>query len=287
MITEKAFAKINLTLSIGKKRKDGYHDIESVMHSISLHDKITLEKSGEISLAVTKGSAPSGKENLMWKAAELFFEETGISGGVRMKLEKYIPAEAGLGGGSSDAAAVLRGLDKLMKTNLPSEQLLDMGKQIGADVPFCMVGGCCLCQGIGEKLTPLPGADGLFLVIVRPDVPIETKKAYEILDKLGEKTENTTEACRRALEERNPEKLAAALSNDFEKGLFPVYPALKETSRYLKSFHRPALMTGSGSAFFLIGKSEEEQTYIAEEIKKDRLLWFTAAVKTKADRNLS
>lgn len=287
MITEKAFAKINLTLSVGKKRKDGYHDIDSVMHSISLHDKITLEKSGEISLVVTKGSAPSGQENLMWKAAELFFGETGISGGVRMELEKYIPAEAGLGGGSSDAAAVLRGLDKLMETNLPSEQLLDMGKQIGADVPFCMVGGCCRCQGIGEKLTPLPGADGLFLVIVRPDVPIETKKAYEILDKLGEKTENTTEACRRALEERKLNKLAAALSNDFEKGLFPVYPALEETSRYLKSFHCPVLMTGSGSAFFLIGQSEEEQMRIAEKIKKDRPLWFTAAAETRADRNLS
>lgn len=287
MITEKAFAKINLTLSVGEKRKDGYHDIDSVMHSISLHDKITLEKSGEIALSVTKGSAPPGQENLMWKAAELFFAETGISGGVRMELEKHIPAQAGLGGGSSDAAAVLRGLNRLMKTGLSAEELSDMGKRIGADVPFCITGGCCRCRGIGEQLTKVPGWNGLPLVIVRPPVAVETGKAYAVLDRAEKQTENKTDACIRALEEKDRKKLAESLSNDFEKALFPVYPALEETSRYLKTFHCPVLMTGSGSAFFLVGKSEAEQMYIAEEIKKDRPLWFTAAAKTKADRNLS
>ena len=283
MITEKAFAKINLTLSVGEKRKDGYHDIDSVMHSISLHDKITLEKSGEISLSVTKGSAPSGQENLMWKAAELFFAETGISGGVRMELEKHIPAQAGLGGGSSDAAAVLRGLNRLMKTGLSAEELSDMGKQIGADVPFCITGGCCRCRGIGEKLTKVSGWNGLPLVIVRPSVAVETGKAYAVLDRAEKQTGNKTDACIRALEEKDRKKLAESLSNDFEKALFAEEPVLEETSRRLALFSRPLLMTGSGSAFFVIAESRADRKRLAEEIKKEGPGLFIAEAETKTD----
>lgn len=283
MITEKAFAKINLTLSVGEKRKDGYHDIDSVMHGISLHDKITLEKSGEISLSVTKGSAPSGQENLMWKAAELFFAETGISGGVRMELEKHIPAQAGLGGGSSDAAAVLRGLNRLMKTGLSAEELSDMGKRIGADVPFCITGGCCRCRGIGEKLTKVPGWNGLPLVIVRPPVAVETGKAYAVLDRAEKQTGNKTDACIRALEEKDRKKLAESLSNDFEKALFAEEPVLEETSRRLALFSRPLLMTGSGSAFFVIAESRADRKRLAEEIKKEGPGLFIAEAETKTD----
>lgn len=283
MITEKAFAKINLTLSVGEKRKDGYHDIDSVMHSISLHDKITLEKSGEISLSVTKGSAPSGQENLMWKAAELFFAETGISGGVRMELEKHIPAQAGLGGGSSDAAAVLRGLNRLMKTGLSAEELSDMGKRIGADVPFCITGGCCRCRGIGEKLTKVPGWNGLPLVIVRPPVAVETGKAYAVLDRAEKQTGNKTDACIRAVEEKDRKKLAESLSNDFEKALFAEEPVLEETSRRLALFSRPLLMTGSGSAFFVIAESRADRKRLAEEIKKEGPGLFIAEAETKTD----
>lgn len=283
MITEKAFAKINLTLSVGEKRKDGYHDIDSVMHSISLHDKITLEKSGEISLSVTKGSAPSGQENLMWKAAELFFTETGISGGVRMELEKHIPAQAGLGGGSSDAAAVLRGLNRLMKTGLSAEELSDIGKQIGADVPFCITGGCCRCRGIGEKLTKVPGWNGLPLVIVRPSVAVETGKAYAVLDRAEKQTGNKTDACIRAVEEKDRKKLAESLSNDFEKALFAEEPVLEETSRRLALFSRPHLMTGSGSAFFIVAESRADRKRLAEEIKKEGPALFVAEAETKTD----
>ena len=283
MITEKAFAKINLTLSVGEKRKDGYHDIDSVMHSISLHDKITLEKSGEISLSITKGSAPPGQENLMWKAAELFFAETGISGGVRMELEKHIPAQAGLGGGSSDAAAVLRGLNRLMKTGLSAEELSDMGKRIGADVPFCITGGCCRCRGIGEKLTKVSGWNGLPLVIVRPSVAVETGKAYAVLDRAEKQTGNKTDACIRALEEKDRKKLAESLSNDFEKALFAEEPVLEETSRRLALFSRPVLMTGSGSAFFVIAESRADRKRLAEEIQKEVPGLFVAEAETKTD----
>ncbi len=258
-------------------------DIDSVMHSISLHDKITLEKSGEISLSVTKGNAPAGQENLMWKAAELFFAETGISGGVRMALEKHIPAQAGLGGGSSDAAAVLRGLNRLMKTGLSAEELSDMGKRIGADVPFCITGGCCRCRGIGEQLTKVPGWNGLPLVIVRPPVAVETGKAYAVLDRAEKQTENKTDACIRALEEKDRKKLAESLSNDFEKALFAEEPVLEETSCRLALFSRPHLMTGSGSAFFIVAESRADRKHLAEEIKKEGSGLFIAETETKTD----
>ena len=146
-----------------------------------------------------------------------------------MELEKHIPAQAGLGGGSSDAAAVLRGLNRLMKTGLSAEELSDMGKRIGADVPFCITGGCCRCRGIGEKLTKVPGWNGLPLVIVRPPVAVETGKAYAVLDRAEKQTGNKTDACIRAVEEKDRKKLAENLSNDFEKALFAEEPVLDIT----------------------------------------------------------
>ena len=126
MITEKAYAKINLTLSVGERREDGYHEIDSVMHSISLCDEVTLTEAGGISLSIKEGLAPGGKANLMWEAAELFFRETGFSGGAHMELVKQIPSEAGMGGGSSDAAAVLRGLNRMTGQQLSLAALADM-----------------------------------------------------------------------------------------------------------------------------------------------------------------
>lgn len=155
MIIETAHAKINFTLSVGSKRADGYHSIDSLMHSISLSDRITLTKAEAITLSVTEGEAPLGRENLMVRAAERFFEETGLSGGVSMTLAKRIPSEAGMGGGSSDAAAVLRGLARLYETELSLATLARWGASLGADIPFCVVAGAARCQGIGEKLTPL------------------------------------------------------------------------------------------------------------------------------------
>ena len=160
MITETARAKINLTLWVGRKRPDGYHSIDSVMHSISLSDEITLEKSNEILLTVLEGDAPAGQENLMVRAAEAFFAVTELEGGVFLTLKKRIPSGAGMGGGSADAAAVLRGLSKAYEHPLSKEDLLKVAARIGADVPFCVEGGASRCQGIGEILTPARAWEG-------------------------------------------------------------------------------------------------------------------------------
>lgn len=162
MIQETAYAKINLTLSVGQKRTDGYHDIDSVMHSISLSDTITLEKADTTTLTVVKGSAPEGRANLMVKAAELFLQKKQLPG-VSMTLAKEIPSQAGMGGGSSDAAAVLRGLAALYKTGDSPSDLAAMGASLGADIPFCVAGGApaAKASAISSPSCP-PGKGFLF-----------------------------------------------------------------------------------------------------------------------------
>lgn len=280
MIEETACAKINLTLSVGEKRSDGYHTIDSIMYSISLCDDITLERAEGISLTIVEGRAPSGKENLMVKAAELFLREKGISGGVRMTLAKHIPSEAGMGGGSSDAAAVLRGLARLYGTGDGLETLAAMGASLGADVPFCVRGGACRCEGIGEVLVPLTPWPGLPLLIVRPETSVSTGEAYRLLDGRDKRPKDRTEDSMKALADRNRQELYESLSNDFEDALFPKNEVLEETSSILHSLGRPTLMTGSGSAFFLFPKDREEGKALAEDIKKSHPSWFVETAET-------
>lgn len=280
MITETAYAKINLTLSVGGKRADGYHFIDSVMHSISLHDKITLEKAEDISLIVTSGEAPLGRDNLMVRAAELFFKETCVKGGVHMTLEKHIPAEAGMGGGSSDAAAVLRGLERLYPTGRSLKDLAAMSTSLGADIPFCVLGGACRCEGIGEKLTKLIPWEGLPLLIIRPQTAESTAAAYRMIDRMKEHLMNTTSACVKALEEKRRDLLAASLCNDFEPALFCENEILRNTAARLASLCRPALMTGSGSAFFVLLESKEEGKKLLEKIRRENPGWFVEMGET-------
>ena len=280
MITETAFAKINLTLSVGKRRDDGYHNIDSVMHSISLHDTVTLEEGNEVTLEVVRGNAPSGRDNLMVKAAELFLSERNISRGVHMTLSKEIPSEAGMGGGSSDAAAVLRGLARLFGTGDSLDSLAAMGASLGADVPFCVKGGAARCEGIGEKLTSLPAWEGLPLLILRPDTSVSTGKAYALLDKREISYEDKTELCLQSLYKKDRKLLFSSLSNDFENVLFSENPLLHETAETLSSFGRPFLMTGSGSAFFLFPESREEGLLFRNHIKKSHFPWFAEMAET-------
>jgi len=182
-----AFAKINLFLDIVGKRLDGYHDIISVMQTVSLCDEIVLQKAesgvnffcDEGSLH--KNSVPRGEDNIVVKAAKLFFDEAKESvqhEGVQIDLLKRIPIGAGLAGGSADCAATLLGMDKLFCTNMPRKKLLEMGKSLGADVPFCITGGTAFCEGIGEKITPLPPIEEGFFVIAWPGINVSTKEIF-------------------------------------------------------------------------------------------------------------
>ena len=154
---EKAYAKVNLTLAVGEKRPDGYHEVVSVMQRVSLHDTLTAERTASgISLTCSDPALPAGEENLAHRAATLFFRETGITGGAALALEKSIPSQAGLGGGSSDAASVLLALRRLYAPALSDTALEAMAAALGSDVPFCVRGGTCLAEGRGEILTDLP-----------------------------------------------------------------------------------------------------------------------------------
>lgn len=258
-ITEEAHAKINLTLSVLGRRADGYHDLDTVMHSISLSDTVELTPADTLSLTVD-GRAPAGPENLMWRAAALFFQMTGKKGGVAMRLVKRIPSEAGMGGGSADAAAMLRGLNRMTGAGLSNRILCRMGASLGADVPFCVAGGAARCSGIGDVLAPLPPWPGLPLLIVRPGVSVSTGQAYREIDRLKGQRKQTSKAAAQALRARNGSQLASALANDFEDALFRISPILRETKRELAAAGYPALMTGSGSAFFvLVGGEKREQ----------------------------
>lgn len=281
MVVETAYAKINFSLSVGARRKDGYHEIDTIMHGISLTDTIVLEPAEEgISLVITEGSAPEERDNLMWQAAELFFRETGIHCGVVMKLYKHIPSGAGMGGGSADAAAVLRGLNRMTGAGLPVSRLAAMGARLGADIPFCVAGGCCRCRGIGEKLTRLIPWRGLHLVIVRPEILVSTAKAYAKIDSLLKKPRNTTEQVMKALRRHDWVLFVQNLSNDFEAGLFGSEPILKKVSNYLHSLAVPSLMTGSGSAFFMLAGSKRRQHELARQIRAAHPRWFVAEAET-------
>lgn len=276
-VTETARAKVNLTLPVLGKRPDGYHEVDTVMHSITLADTVELAPADGLSLAV-EGAAPAGPDNLMWRAAALFLEETGAPG-TALRLVKRLPSEAGLGGGSADAAAVLRGLDRLYGTRLGAARLEAMGARLGADVPFCVASGCARCRGIGDELETLPPWPGLPLLIVKPAVSVSTGAAYGEIDRRGIAGRNTSDAMEAALHARDFAALAASLANTFEDALFPVTPALAAAARELRAFGAPALMSGSGSAFFLLlGGAERDAA--ARTLQSRHPDWFCAPAET-------
>lgn len=271
MITETAYAKINFTLSVLGRRPDGYHDLDTVMHSISLSDTVTLEPAESLSLAV-EGPAPSGPENLMWRAAVLFYQVTGKKGSCAMRLVKRIPSEAGMGGGSADAAAVLRGLNAMTHAGLSVETLCRMGAALGADIPFCVLGGAARCTGIGDQLAPLPPWAGLPLLIVRPNVSVSTRRAYQEIDKQKVQRKQMSRDAARALELRDGARLIRSLANDFEPVLFETSPILRETREELTASGYPTLMTGSGSAFFvMVGGPDRDE--LAKKLRMAHPEW--------------
>lgn len=280
MITETARAKINLTLWVGRKRPDGYHSIDSVMHSISLSDEITLEKSNEILLTVLEGDAPAGQENLMVRAAEAFFAVTELEGGVFLTLKKRIPSGAGMGGGSADAAAVLRGLSKAYEHPLSKEDLLKVAARIGADVPFCVEGGASRCQGIGEILTPArPGK------ACRSSSPCRRSSCRPVLrtrssmkEKNSASTRQKTASKRSKKETGKASPIPSPTTSNSDSSRTP--QGLLSAARYVQSFDCPAVMTGSGSAFYLIPGSHEEGQWIVEQIHEEKPDWFAQTAET-------
>ena len=250
-IVLEAAAKLNLSLDITGIREDGYHLLDSVMQSIGLYDKVILVKTESgVSLTVDNPNIPSDNKNTAYKAAEVFFAETGILGGVEISIEKNIPFFAGMGGGSADAAAVIVGLNELYETNLPVERLQELGLKVGADVPFCIVGGTARVRGIGEIVEPLTNLDSALFVVVMPkDKGISTKEAYGRYDKLGAKKSPNTEKILKAIRDENTSELYDNMYNVLEEvASLSEVKIIKE--ELLEWGAHVAMMTGSGAAVF-------------------------------------
>ena len=269
-VEEKACAKVNLTLSVGEKHPDGYHEVETVMTGVGLHDTVTLYRNAgpwdklECDPPVTERAG----DNLCMKALRVFFEEFGPKKDfVTIRLEKTIPTQAGLGGGSSDAAAVLRALRTLYAPQMIDGQLEEMAARLGSDVPFFIRGGTALATGRGEKLAALPDMPPCWLVIVKPEESHSTAAMYAAIDSAPQRVSGDSRAVREGLEKGDLSAVAAGLSNDFQQVLpeSSAVPAIVEALRQRGALN--AQMTGSGSAVFGIFACRAGAEAAAEALK--------------------
>ncbi len=249
-ITLKAYAKINLTLDIIGKMPNGYHELKSVMQSVSLCDILSAELTERgVMLCSDRGDIPTDGRNLVVKAAKCFFEHHGITGGVSFDLEKHIPSQAGMGGGSADCAAALVALDMLFETHTPVDELLNMGASLGADVPFCLVGGTKICGGVGEQLAEITSLPDCFIVVCKPDVSVSTPEAYAAFDRLKDTKHSDFSGVVNAFEGRSIADIGGIMFNSFEQINLPeeIFAA---KGRLLGLGAVSSLMTGSGSAVY-------------------------------------
>lgn len=262
----RAYAKINLSLDVLGTLPNGYHNVKMVMQTVSLFDSVSLEKTESgIELDSTLRFLPSNSDNLAYAAAEAFFRESGIKGGVKIFLKKHIPVGAGLAGGSSDAAAVLRGLNRLYGANLKTRKLCEIGKTLGADVPYCIIGGTRLAEGIGEKLSPLPKMPPCSIVLVKPQFSISTAWAYSNIDACENIVHPDTDALIDALSNGDLEGICANMGNVLEDVSITRYGILNDIKTDLISLGAlGAQMSGSGPTVFGIFR-DEEKAFLAKE----------------------
>ncbi|MFZ5641458.1 MAG: 4-(cytidine 5'-diphospho)-2-C-methyl-D-erythritol kinase [Bacillota bacterium] len=279
----KARAKINLTLDVIGKRPDGYHEVAMVMQTIDLHDLITLTAIAEgIEISANNPEIPLGPENLVYKAVEII-KPAGFSGGIHIHIEKNIPMAAGLAGGSTDAAAVLKGLNSLWRLNLSPEELLELGSRIGSDVPFCILEGTALATGRGEKLTPLAAAPELWLVLAKPPVGVSTKEVYSRFDsgRVGRRPDNA--AMIEALAAGDTGKIKDNLVNVLESVTLRLHPEVSALKALLhKAGAEAVLMSGSGPAVFGLAPDQSAAGQIAEQVQREHPEGFVRVVRTWA-----
>ena len=262
----KAYAKINLSLDVTGRRDNGYHDVRMVMQSINLYDELTIcrvpwnetesgndasAENGRITIVSDTTAVPLNEDNLIYKAAKLIMDECGIKDGVRIVLKKNIPVAAGMAGGSTDAAAVFKGMNSLFELGLEQERLCDMGVKTGADVPYCIMGGTALSEGIGEILTPMRAMPGCIILIAKPDISVSTGYVYTAFDSLKEKMHPDVDAMISAIDLGDIREVSKLLGNSLEGVTQEEYPIIKEIKQImLGNKALGALMSGSGPTVF-------------------------------------
>ncbi len=260
-ISLKALAKINLGLDVLDRRDDGYHDVRMVLQSIHLYDRVEMKrtKSPKIHVETNLYFLPVDENNLVYKAAQLMKDRYEIRGGVRITLRKFIPVSAGLGGGSSDAAAVMVGMNRLFNLNIKQNELIELGQQLGADVPFCIMRGTALAEGIGEKLTPLPAVPKCPILLAKPAASVSTGHVYDRLN-LSLGTEHPDiDGLIGEIKEKNLHGIAEHMGNILETVTIPEYPVIRDIKRLMKdNGAMGVMMSGSGPTVFGLYESEKD-----------------------------
>lgn len=272
-LTRKAYAKINLGLDVVRRLENGYHEVRMIMQTVGICDVLTFRvaQSG-IRITADSRELPVNEDNLIYKAARLLMETCGVKAGADIYLEKHIPIAAGMAGGSSDAAAALQGLNELFALGLSQEQLRQMGVRIGADVPYCIMGGTALAEGIGEILTPLPPAPRCSLLIARPDIQVSTRYVYEHLDAVETQTHPDIDGILSAIRDGDLAGITSRLGNVLERVTAEKYPVIDRIKQeMLLSGAMGSLMSGSGPTVFGIYGSKEQARAARDNLERTGL----------------
>lgn len=273
-LTKEAYAKINLGLDVLRRREDGYHEVKMVMQTVDICDTLTFTKKAEqgITLRTDKEELSAGEDNLICRAAKLLLTKAGITQGVDIFLRKRIPIAAGMAGGSADAATTLLGLNELFELGFSIEQLQHIGVSLGADIPYCLVGGTALSEGIGEILTKLPTPPQCVLVVAKPDINVSTKFVYENLHADTLSYHPDIDGMVEAIKAGSLTGITDRLGNVLETVTVREYPVIDTIKQLMKNTGAEnALMSGSGPTVFGIFTREEAARNAAAQIKEQRL----------------
>ncbi|MGN1141605.1 MAG: 4-(cytidine 5'-diphospho)-2-C-methyl-D-erythritol kinase [Oliverpabstia sp.] len=270
----RAYAKINLGLDVLRRREDGYHDVKMIMQTIQMYDMLEMEKSEQpgIHLTTNLSYIPVNENNLVYKAVKLLMDQYGIEEGVTISLNKFIPVAAGMAGGSSDAAAALVGVNRMFQLGLTRQQLMELGVKIGADVPYCVMRGTALAEGIGEKLTALPPMPQCYVLIGKPGISVSTKFVYTNLN-LGPDTHHPDiDGMIQALQDNDLYGITDRMENVLENVTIPAYPVIETIKDHMKAHGAVnAMMSGSGPTVFGIFDDKEKAEYACEKLKESML----------------
>jgi len=270
----KAFAKVNLGLDVVRKREDGYHEVSMIMQTVNLFDRIELIRQKETGIRIQTNLfyLPVNENNLVYQAAKLLMDEFKIKKGLYINLHKYIPVAAGMAGGSSDAAAVLYGMNKMFSLGLSLDELMERGVSLGADVPYCLMRGTVLAEGMGEKLTVLPPVPFCYVLIAKPNISVSTKFVYENL-KVGELAFHPDiPGIVEAITGQDLDGIASRLENVLESVTIPAYPVIESIKHHMKTQGAMnAVMSGSGPTVFGLYKDQQVAKAALESLRTSNL----------------
>ena len=287
-IQMKAFGKVNLGLDVIRRRGDGYHEVRMIMQTIQLYDKITIDKARQegIMLETNLAFLPVNENNIAYKAARMLMEEFHIPGGLSIKIEKHIPVAAGMAGGSTDGAAVLYGINRMYRLGLTKTQLMEREVRLGADVPYCIMRGTVLSEGIGEVLTPVSPLPDCYILVAKPPISVSTKYVYEHLKLDSVEYHPDIDGMVEALEAGNLKEIADRMENVLETVTIPEHPEIGQIKEVMRGEGAlNAMMSGSGPTVFGIFEDKKQGLKARDILRKGTLAKQVYLVKPFNIRN--